>query len=158
MNDYKEKPFKDGSQEGEGELSQEQKDTLDRLNADHKRLLDGIKEGLAGRVDDVVFSAKLVDSPVCITTKEGLSMNAERVLNEEPGEHTDEVRSSKVLEINPDHDLFKALSTLTSDEDIKNLASILYDEAMLLQGYEIEDKATFVQKLNTLLIKASKAG
>ena len=155
MNAYQEKPFKDVSQEGESELSQERRATLDQLTTDNKRLLDGIKEGLSGRVDDVILSAKLVDSPVCVTTKEGLSMNAARVLNEEPGEHEEEVKATKVLEINPDHDLFKALCSLNDDEQIKEYASLLYDEAMLLQGYEIEDKAGFVTKLNALLMKAA---
>ena len=82
-------------------------------------------------------------------------MNAARVLNEEPGEHEEEVKATKVLEINPDHDLFKALCSLNDDEQIKEYASLLYDEAMLLQGYEIEDKAGFVTKLNALLMKAA---
>ena len=82
-------------------------------------------------------------------------MNAERVLNEDPGEHGD-IKSKKVLEINPDHELFNALKDLSNDDEIKEYGSILYDEAMLLQGYEIEDKAGFVSKLNKLLIKTSK--
>ena len=156
MMNYKEKEFKDVSSEKE-EISKEKKKELDKLTSDHKRILDTLKEGLGAKVDDVVFSAKLVDSPVCLTTKDGLSMNAERVLNEEPGEHDENIKSSKVLEINPDHALFKALSDVSSDEEVKSYASILYDEAMLLQGYEIEDKAGFVGKLNELLIKAAKA-
>ncbi len=156
MNEYDKKPFKDVSSEADKELSDEKKEELERLTTDNKRILDNLKEGLAGKVDDVVFSAKLVDSPVCLTTKEGISMNAERVLNEEPGEHED-VKSSKVLEINPSHELFTALANLSSDEEVKDLASVLYDEAMLLQGYEVEDKAGFVRKLNAILVKATKA-
>ena len=81
-------------------------------------------------------------------------MNAERVLKEDPVEH-DGLKSSKVLEINPEHELFKALQTITSDDELKEYGSVLYDEAMLLQGYEIEDKADFVSKLNKLLIKSA---
>ena len=83
-------------------------------------------------------------------------MNAERVINEEPGQK-ENLKSTKVLEINPDHELFKALADVSSDEQIKDYGSVLYDEAMLLQGYDIEDKAEFVKKLNSLLIKAAKA-
>jgi len=156
MNEYDKKPFKDVSSESEADISKEKKQELDKLTTDNKRVLDNLKEGLKGKVDDVVFSAKLVDSPVCLTTKEGISMNAERVLNEEPGAKDDSVKSTKVLEINPDHDLWKALAEGQSDEDVQNAASILYDEAMLLQGYEIEDKAGFVKKLNALFVKASR--
>ena len=84
-------------------------------------------------------------------------MNAERVLNEEPGQHDDSIKSSKVLEINPEHALFKALQNVSSDEELRGYGSLLYDEAMLLQGYDIEDKAGFVSKLNELLIKAVNA-
>ena len=156
MNEYDKKPFKDVSSESDKELSDEKKEELERLTTDNKRVLDTLKEGLSGKVDDVVLSAKLVDSPVCLTAKEGISMNAERVLNEEPGEHED-VKSSKVLEINPNHEIFAALTSLSSDEEVKNLASVLYDEAMLLQGYDVEDKAGFIAKLNALLVKATKA-
>ena len=154
MNEYDKKPFKDVSTET-NEISEERKEELSSLSATHRRFLDEIKEGLKDKVDDVIFSSKLVDSPVCLSTKEGLSMNAERVLNEDPGEHGD-IKSKKVLEINPDHELFNALKDLSNDDEIKEYGSILYDEAMLLQGYEIEDKAGFVSKLNKLLIKTSK--
>ena len=156
MNEYDKKPFKDVSSEQEGELTKEKKAELEKLTTDNKRALDNLKEGLSGKVDDVIFSAKLVDSPVCLSTKEGISMNAERVLNEEPGDHKENIKSSKVLEINPNHELWGALSEVSSDEEMKGYASILYDEAMLLQGYEIDDKADFVKKLNDLLVKASK--
>ena len=156
MFNYKEKPFKDVSSEAD-EVSKEKKEELEKLTSDHKRILDSIKEGLGTKVDDVVFSAKLVDSPVCLTTKDGLSMNAERVLSEEPGTKDQSIKSSKVLEINPEHALFKALTDISSDEELRSYGGLLYDEAMLLQGYDIEDKAAFVAKLNDLLIKAAKA-
>ena len=132
------------------------KKELEDLSVKHRRLLDNLKESLSGKVDDVVFSSKLVDSPVCLSTKEGLSMNAERVLKEEPGEGKEGIKSTKVLEINPDHALFASLASIEDDEQAKSLGSVLYDEAMLLQGYEIEDKAGFVAKINELMVKAMK--
>ena len=155
MMEYKEHPFKDVSSESE-EVSKEKKKELEDLSVKHRRLLDNLKESLTGKVDDVVFSSKLVDSPVCLSTKEGLSMNAERVLKEEPGEGKEDIKSTKVLEINPDHALFTSLASIEDDEQAKSLGSVLYDEAMLLQGYEIEDKAGFVAKINELMVKAMK--
>ena len=65
------------------------------------------------------------------------------------------VKAEKVLEINPDHEIFKALSAIQSDDDaVKEYASILYDEAMLLEGYEVKDRKEFVRKLNALMVKA----
>ena len=113
-----------------------------------------MKTALKDKVDEVSFSTKLVDSPVCISTKEGLSLKMEKVINEMPkGDNEEDVKSKKVLEINPDHDLFKAIKELSKDESkINDYANILYDEAMLLEGYDIKDKETFAKTLNRILI------
>ena len=159
MRDYDKKEFKNVADEASNELSKEEKDNLDTLIAENKRILDDIKEGLNGKVDEVTFSTKLVDSPVCITTKNGLSLNMENTLNEEARENnfTDDVKATKVLEINPHHELFKAIDTIKdNDDEVKLYGSILYDEALMLEGYEVEDKKEFIEKLNKLMIKSLK--
>ena len=159
MRDYDKKEFKNVADEASNELSKEEKDNLDILIAENKRILDDIKEGLNGKVDEVTFSTKLVDSPVCITTKNGLSLNMENTLNEEARENnfTDDVKATKVLEINPHHELFKAFDAIKdNDEEVKLYGSILYDEALMLEGYEVEDKKEFIEKLNKLMIKSLK--
>ena len=159
MRDYDKKEFKNVADEASNELSKEEKDNLDILIAENKRILDDIKEGLNGKVDEVTFSTKLVDSPVCITTKNGLSLNMENTLNEEARENnfTDDVKATKVLEINPHHELFKAIDAIKdNDDEVKLYGSILYDEALMLEGYEVEDKKEFIEKLNKLMIKSLK--
>ena len=159
MRDYDKKEFKNVADEASNELSKEEKDNLDVLIAENKRILDDIKEGLNGKVDEVTFSTKLVDSPVCITTKNGLSLNMENTLNEEARENnfTDDVKATKVLEINPHHELFKAIEAIKdNDDEVKLYGSILYDEALMLEGYEVENKKEFIEKLNKLMIKSLK--
>ena len=159
MRDYDKKEFKNVADEASNELSKEEKDNLDILIAENKRILDDIKEGLNGKVDEVTFSTKLVDSPVCITTKNGLSLNMENTLNEEARENnfTDDVKATKVLEINPHHELFKAIDAIKdNDDEVKLYGSILYDEALMLEGYEVENKKEFIEKLNKLMIKSLK--
>ena len=159
MRDYDKKEFKNVADEASNELSKEEKDNLDTLIAENKRILDDIKEGLNGKVDEVTFSTKLVDSPVCITTKNGLSLNMENTLNEEARENnfTDDVKATKVLEINPHHELFKAIEAIKdNDDEVKLYGSILYDEALMLEGYEVENKKEFIEKLNKLMIKSLK--
>ena len=158
MRDYDKKEFKNVADEASNELSKEEKDNLDTLIAENKRILDDIKEGLNGKVDEVTFSTKLVDSPVCITTKNGLSLNMENTLNEEARENnfTDDVKATKVLEINPHHELFKAIDAIKDNDEVKLYGSILYDEALMLEGYEVEDKKEFIEKLNKLMIKSLK--
>lgn len=158
MRDYDKVEFKNISDEASNELSDEEKINLDTLVVNNKRILDDIKESLSGKVDEVTFSTKLVDSPVCITTKNGLSLNMENTLNEEAKENNftdNNVKATKVLEINPNHDLFKAFESIKEDDEaIKMYGSILYDEAMMLEGYEVSDKKEFVKKLNELMIKS----
>ncbi len=156
MRDYDKVEFKSISDEDSAAITDEEKAKVETLTTDNKRLLDSLKEGLNGIVDDVVFSSKLVDSPVCISTKNGMSLGMEKTLNEDPTKDRD-VKASKVLEINPDHELFGALEAIKNDDEaVKEYASVLYDEAMLLEGYDIKDKKEFVKKLNQLMLKAFK--
>lgn len=152
MKDYEGLEFKSITAESNDELSKEEKDKIDSLSAQNRELLDILKENLKDKVDDVVFSAKLVDAPVCISSKDVVSLNIEHVMNEQDPTGEDQVKAIKVLEINPDHTLFKTISSnKESGKDISKYASLLYDEAMLLEGYDIKDKAQFVNNLNSLL-------
>ena len=156
MREYDKTEFKSISDESANELSDEEKKKIDDTTADSKRLLDTLKETLKDEVDDVVISSKLVDSPVCISTKDGMSLEMEKTLNEQPGSDG-EAKSIKVLELNPEHDLFKSfVSIQTDDELVKKYASILLDEAMLLEGRDVKDRASFVKKMNELLVIALK--
>ncbi len=158
MNEYDKHPYKNISSVSAEEISKEEKDKLDSLTASHKRILDDLKESLNGKVDEVSFSTKLVDSPVCITTKNGLSLNMEKVLEAQPGaeNNPNAPKATKVLEINADSPLFGAIAKLESDDEIKKYGSLLYNEALLLEGFDIEDKKEFVASLNELLLKSAK--
>ena len=154
MHDYDKTEFKSITDDATNEISKEEQEKIESTTADNKRLLDNLKEGLKEEIDDVVISSKLVDSPLCLSTKDGLSLEMEKTLNEQPG-NEEKVKAKKVLEINPDHDLFKAFVAIQDQDDlVKEYASVLYDEAMLLEGREISNKKEFVRKLNELMIKA----
>ena len=158
MREYDGLSFKSISEENKQELNEEEKNKIDQLVIDNKRLIDDLNEALKGKVDEVTFSTRLVESPVCITTKDGLSLNMEHVLNEEQQaasiDESERVKARKVLEINPDHQLFKAIASLNDDEKIKKYGSLLYEEAMMLEGYDVKDKNEFVKTLNELMIEA----
>ena len=158
MREYNSIQFKSISEEAKDSLNEEEKEKVEKLVIDNKRIIDNISEALKDKVDEVTFSTKLVDSPVCITTKDGLSLNMEHVINEEQKaaslDENQRVRARKVLEINPDHLLFKSISNLNDDLKIKKYGTLLYEEAMLLEGFEIKDKTDFVKTLNELMIEA----
>ena len=156
LHDYDKVEFKSISDESASEASKEEQEKINSVTADNKRLLDTLKEALNGKVNDVIVSSKLVDAPVCVSTKDGLSLEMEKTLNEQPGAE-DTVKAEKILEINPNHPLFEAFSKIQNDDEtVKNYASVLYEEAMLLEGRDIVDKKAFVEKINELFIKAMK--
>ena len=156
LREYDKVEFKSISDESANELSKEEQEKIDSLAADNKRLLDTLKEALGDKVNEVVISSKLVDAPVCVSTKDGSSLEMEKTLNEQPGAE-ESVKAEKVLEINPNHPLFEAFTKIQNDDElVKNYASVLYEEAMLLEGRDIVDKKAFVDKINELFIKALK--
>ena len=155
MNEYEKVEFRNISAHDKESLSDDEKSKLEVLEAENKELLDNIKDSLGAKVDKVSLSTKLVDSPVCISTQNGLSLSMEQTINQVPGD--EKAKASKVLEVNPNHELFKAISEYKGDKElIKKYSDVLYDEAMLLEGFEIEDKATFIKNLNELMLKSLK--
>ncbi len=155
MNEYEKVEFRNISTHDKESLSDDEKSKLEVLEAENKELLDNIKDSLGAKVDKVSLSTKLVDSPVCISTQNGLSLSMEQTINQVPGD--EKAKASKVLEVNPNHELFKAISEFKDDKElIKKYSDVLYDEAMLLEGFEIEDKATFIKNLNELMLKSLK--
>ena len=153
MNEYEKINFQNISSHDNDSLSEEEKSKLNVVEAENKELLDNIKECLGDKIDKVSLSTKLVDSPVCISTQNGLSLNMEKTINEIPND--EKAKASKVLEINPNHELFKAMAEHKGDKELINkYSSVLYDEAMLLEGFDVEDKATFIKNLNELMLKS----
>lgn len=159
MREYDKCEFKNIADLATENLSKEEQDKIDELTASNKRILDNIKEVLKDEVDEVTLSSRLVDSPSCIVTKEGMSLSMEDTLKNDPSNigNENEIKAKKVLEINPNHEIFTSLQALGNDDEaIKRYGSLLYDEALMLEGYEIKDKKEFVKKLNELFVKAFK--
>lgn len=154
LNNYDKIEFKNISSLDKEELSKEDQEKIDKLNSDNKRVIDTLKDALKGKVDDVSFTLKLVDAPVCLSSKDGLSLNMEKVLENQPktSENDNTPKAIKVLELNGSSKLIDKITKL-SDDELKDYSTVLYEEAMLLEGYDIEDKKTFVEKLNNLLLK-----
>lgn len=154
MKEYDKAEFKNITNESLESMSEDEKSKLTTLEAENKRILDDLKEALKDKVDKVTFSSKLVDSPVCITTENNYSLNMEETLNDDPASKNNggAPKATRILEINPDHELYKAISAINDDELIKKYGSLLYDEAMMLEGFDIKDKSAFVKNLNDLML------
>ena len=152
LKEYDKHEFKSASEFNENDLSEDEKNKLEALNATHKRELDELTNALKGKVAEVKFSTNLVDSPVALVSKDGLSLNMEKILNNIEG-NENKINSEKILEINPDHEIFKKLVTIKDENEIKDYANVLYNEALILSGLDISDKEEFFKSLNKILTK-----
>ena len=152
LKEYDKHEFKSVSEFNENDLSEEEKNKLETLNATHKREIDELTNALKGKVAEVKFSTKLVDSPVALVSKDGLSLNMEKILNNIEG-NENKINSEKILEINPDHEIFKKLTSIKDENEIKDYANVLYNEALILSGLDISNKEEFFKSLNKILTK-----
>ena len=152
INSYDNKPFK-SLQKGDLDFdTKEEKEEIDKKTSDNKDLLETIKNDLKDKVSDVKLSNRLKSSPVCLVSDEGISFTMEKTLN---AMNQGMVKANKILEINPDHELFKALTkTYKKDKDIKEYSTLLYDQALLIAGLNIEDPVAYTKRISELMLKA----
>ena len=146
MRDYKEKEFKNINSGDLGLETEEEKKAAEEAAAENKELFEQIKTALNGKVKDVKVNPTLQEHPVSLSSEGGISMEMEKVLRKMPtGEN---VESTKVLELNPNHPVFAALKAAheAGDADkVSSYAELLYDQAMLIAGLPIEDPVAYAQ-------------
>jgi molecular chaperone HtpG len=115
-----------------------------------EKLLKRMKKALQDKVEDVRVTNRLTDSPACIVLNEqDMAMHMQRLLKE--AGH-DLPSSKPVLEINPDHPIVKKLDAEKSKTKFADWSDILFDQALLAEGGQLDDPAGFVSKLNQMLV------
>lgn len=143
-----------------GELDLEKFDTeedkkhQEEVSQDFESVLKQIKEVLADKVSDVRVSHRLTNSPACLVTGVyDMSLNMERIMKE-AGQNFNLMGmggSKPIFEVNPDHALVKALKSEQDDARFADISHILFDQAILSEGGQLDDPSVFVHKLNNLL-------
>jgi len=134
-----------------GELAdQEEKEQTEQAAKEHKDLLERVKTALDSRIKEVRPSSRLTESPACLVVEEhDMSSNLARVLKsvgqDAPG-------SPPILEVNLDHPLLKRLEAETDSARFGDLSQILLDQAVLAEGGQLDDPASFVSRLNQLML------
>ncbi|MCA1925319.1 MAG: molecular chaperone HtpG [Thiobacillus sp.] len=114
-----------------------------------KPLVERIKTTLGERVKDVRVTHRLTDSPACLVTGEGdMSANLERLLKA-AGQAAPTVKPT--LEINPSHTLIARMNAESDEDRFADWAHLVFDQAMLAEGGQLDDPASFVRRLNGLL-------
>jgi len=112
-----------------------------------KPMLDKLKDVLKDKAKDVRVTTRLVDSPACLVVEDGeYSTQLARMLKQ-AGQQAPEIKP--ILEVNAEHPLVKKLEGSSSFND---LAHILFDQALLAEGGLPEDPASYVRRVNTLLV------
>jgi molecular chaperone HtpG len=129
----------------------------DEAKADeYKDLLTRMQECLKDQANGVRLSHRLTDSPACLVSEEhGMSRHLERLLRE-AGQRVP--ASKPILEINPDHPIVARLRREADAAVFADWSRILFDQALLAEGGELEDPALFVRRLNKLTLALAGTG
>ncbi|MEG0541928.1 MAG: molecular chaperone HtpG, partial [Angelakisella sp.] len=151
LHDYDGKEFKSVS---DGDLNletEDEKEQLNKLSEENRPLLDAVKEALGDRVKEVRLSSRLKSHPVCIPSDGGISLEMEKVLNNMPTENN--MKAQRILELNPEHPIFATLERMKDGdkERLSDMADVLYNQALLIEGIPMENPADYAAKVCKLL-------
>ena len=129
---------------------EESKKEQEKKAKESEGLIKRMKEVLGDKVEEVRISNRLTNSPACIVLNEqDMAMHMQRLMKEAghalPG-------SKPILEINTDHPIVKRLEQEKSDDKFNDWSDILFDQAILAEGGQLDDPASFVHKLNEMLV------
>ena len=152
LGEFEDKPLQSVAK-GELDLGQLGADKDETTSKSHSeaadKLMARIKKVLDDKVKDVRVSSRLTDSPACLVAdKNDLGRNMERLLKEAGREFS---MSKPVLEINMAHPAVVKLSEAT-DKQFQDWAHILFDQALLSEGGQLEEPAEFVRRLNNMFM------
>ncbi len=135
--------------------TEEEKKHQEEVSKDFESVVKQIKDVLSDKVSEVKISHRLTDSPACLVTGAyDMSLHMERIMKE--AGHAGGMfgmggNSKPIFEINPDHAIVQALKNEQDDARFADISHILFDQAILSEGGQLDDPAAFVHKLNGLL-------
>ena len=137
-----------------GELEDEdEKKAQESLAEEHKDLIERVAKALDGKVEEVRATGRLTSSPACLVVGEhDMGAQMRRIL-EAAGQALPE--SKPIFEINPEHPLVQKLDQEADEDRFADLVDILFNQAHLAEGAQLENPADYVSKLNKLLLELS---
>ena len=147
LGSYADKSFCSVNADDLGLESEEEKKKGEETEAENRELLIFVKDALDGKLADCVISHKLVSGAVCLTTRGGVSLEMERYFASLPEAVSGGqiVKAERVLELNPEHEVFAALKKAFKEDREKaaDYARLLYGQAEMAAGVPLEDTAEF---------------
>ena len=127
-----------------------------KSSTDEKPLLERMQAVLNDRASAVRTTERLTESPACLVSDEhGMSMNLERILKA-AGQKV--AMTKPILEINPDHPIVKRLKAESDEARFADWSHILFEQALLAEGGQLDDPASFVKRLNSLMLTLAGEG
>ena len=151
MRDYSGKEFKSiNSSDFKFSDDKEKEEEVKKIADENKELIEKAKEFLKDKVSEVELSNNIGNSASSLLAKGGLSLEMEKTLSEMTN-NNDAPKAEKVLAINPEHILFNRLKSSVNTEDFNKLIDVLYNQALLLEGFNVENPAEFIKNLNSLI-------
>ena len=134
--------------------TEEEKEALKKENDDNKEMLKFMKEAISNEVQEVRFTCRLSNHPVCLTSEGALSIEMEKTINSQYG-NKEQVKAQTVLEINKNHPIVAKLKELynTDKEQLKDYTKILYSQARLIEGLAIENPTEISNLVCNLISK-----
>ena len=156
MHDYDGKLFKSAQKADALNETEEEKKQKEELQKDNEGLLQKMASALSDKVKEVRISSRLKNNPVCLVADEGISLEMEKYLSQLPGDQ--KAKATKILEINPNHDIFKVLQNVyeKSPDELNEYTDILYQQAMLIEGFTLDDPVEFSNRICRLMKKANQ--
>ena len=139
-----------------GELEDEaEKKAQEETDKNFEDLVARIKTSLGDKVKDVRITHRLTDSPACLVADDNdMSANLERMLKAAGQEIG--AGSKPIFELNPEHPMVERLKAEADEARFEDWSSILFDQALLAEGGQLEDPASYVKRLNELLLLITK--
>ena len=151
MRDYSGKEFKSiNSSDFKLSDDKEKEEEVKKIADENKTLIEKAKEFLKDKVNEVELSNNIGNSASALLAKGGLSLEMEKTLSEMTN-NNDVPKAEKILAINPEHVLFDKLKAAEGTDNFNKLVDILYNQALLLEGFSIENPVEFIKNLNDLL-------
>lgn len=145
LREYEGKPFCNISTEDLGLESEEERKEAEEKDEEHKGTLEFAKEILGDDVAEVRISRRLKNHAVLLTTTGSITFEMEKYFKEMPGGQGGNMKASRVLELNADHSVFRALKdAIESDKDkAADIVRIMYGQASIMAGIPLDDPVAY---------------
>ena len=136
-------------------VDEESKEKIEQEKTTFETLIKQMQETLGDKVKEVRLTHRLTDSPACVVADEAdMDFQMQRIM-ESMGQSFN--AKPPILEINPEHNIVTHIHGLQDDNKVNEWTHVLFDQAILAEGGQLNDPANYVSRLNKLLLDVTKA-